>query len=118
MSNLSNIQATEKTYQMLRDHPDIEVFFGTSAMDGLGIAKGIEIYRPDRQMKVYAFDTIAENVELLKEGRIHAIIQQLPYDMGYKSIELMLQLKAGDEIESHYYTDVHILKNDAVIDTE
>src|SRR5699024_4424997 len=29
MSKLSNIQATEKTYQMLRDYPDIGVFFGT-----------------------------------------------------------------------------------------
>lgn len=118
MSNLSNIQATEKTYQMLRDHPDIEVFFGTSAMDGFGIANGIEIYRPNQQIKVYAFDDISENIELLKEGKIHAIIQQLPYEMGYKSIERMLQLKTGDEIESYYYTDVNILKNDASIPTE
>lgn len=109
MSKLSNIQATEKTYQILRDYPDIEVFFGTSAMDGQGIASGIDIFRPKQDIKVYAFDDIAGNMDLLKSGKIHAIIQQLPYDMGYESIKLMLRLKAGEIIEPYYYTDVNIL---------
>ncbi|MCJ7840486.1 substrate-binding domain-containing protein [Lederbergia sp. NSJ-179] len=114
-SNLSNIQATEKTYQMLQDHPDIEVFFGTSAMDGQGIASAIDIYRPQRKIKVYAFDDLEENMELLKEGKLHAVIQQLPYDMGYESIRLMTQLKKGTTIETDHYTDVHILQKDDVL---
>ncbi|MBW8349799.1 substrate-binding domain-containing protein [Bacillus sp. IITD106] len=114
-SNLSNIQATEKTYQMLRDHPDIQVFFGTSAMDGQGIASAMDIHRPKRKIKIYAFDDLEENIELLKGGKLHAVIQQLPYDMGYRSILLMNQLKEGMAIESENYTDVNILHKDDVV---
>lgn len=115
-SNLTSIQGIEKTYQMLRDYPMINVLYGTSARDGIGIVGGLDIVKPKSSIRVYTFDDLEETVELMKKDRIHAIFQQQPYDMGHQSILLLLDLMKGKKIKSAYYTDVHILRKEDVID--
>lgn len=115
-SNLTSIQGTEKTYQMLRDYPTINVLYGTSARDGIGIVGGLDIVKPQLPVRVYTFDDLEETVKLMKDDRIHTIFQQQPYDMGYKSLMLLLDLMKGKEIKSTYYTDIHILRKEDVID--
>lgn len=112
-SNLNKIQGAEKTYQMLRKHPDISVFFGTSALDSLGIANGVNKFSPEKPIQIYAFDKMDGTDELLDNGVLQAIVKQEPYQMGYKGVELLVEVMKGNEIEKEYYTPTTILRKEA-----
>ena len=93
-SNISRIQATEKAHQMLRNYPDITAFFfGTSALDGMGISRAIE-KRSIRHLHilVYAFDDLDETLELIKNNKVHATVKQNQYEMGYKGVSLLYEV--------------------------
>ncbi|SDY02973.1 ribose transport system substrate-binding protein [Evansella caseinilytica] len=113
-SNLSKIQGAEKTYQMLKNHPDISIFFGTSALDSLGISEGIKKMNAARQIRVYAFDDLEETVALLKAGEIHAIMKQEPYEMGYTGVHSLIALIQGNDIMKDFYTPAAIIKKEDV----
>lgn len=115
-SNLTSIQGAEKTYQMLREYPTINVLYGTSARDGIGIVSALDMIKPQSPIRVYTFDDLEETVNLMKKDRIHAIFQQQPYDMGSKSVSLLLDLMKGKEIQTTYYTDIHVLRKKDVKD--
>ncbi len=113
-SNLSKIQGVEKTYQMLKSHPDISIMFGTSALDSFGIADGIKKAKPSSKIQVYAFDVLEESYDLLNTGEIHSALKQEPYQMGYTGVYLLLDLIQGKEIEKNIYTPITILTKEDV----
>jgi ribose transport system substrate-binding protein len=117
-SNLSKIQGAEKTYRMLKSHPDISIMFGTSALDSFGIVEGIKKAKPSSEVRVYAFDVLEETFDLLKTGEIHSALRQEPYQMGYTGVNLLMDLIQGKEIEKNIYTPISILtKEDVENDT-
>ncbi len=113
-SGLSRIQGAEKTYQMLKNYPDISIMFGTSALDSFGIAEGIKKAKPSSNVNVYAFDVLEETVDLLKTGEIHTVLKQEPYQMGYTGVYLLMDLIQGKEIEKNIYTPITIIKKEDV----
>ncbi|SEN36559.1 monosaccharide ABC transporter substrate-binding protein, CUT2 family [Mesobacillus persicus] len=113
-SNMSKIQGAEKTYQMLKSHPDISILFGTSALDSFGIVEGIKKAKPSSEVRVYAFDVFEETFDLLKTGGIHTALKQEPYQMGYTGVNLLIDLIQGKEIEKNIYTPISILTKEDV----
>lgn len=88
-SNISRVQAAEKTYDLLQKYPDINAFYGTSALDALGIAAMTSQFSQRNKMMIVGFDTLPETLDLIKKGQINATITQEPYQMGYESMTLM-----------------------------
>ncbi|KHF41588.1 sugar-binding protein [Halalkalibacter okhensis] len=115
-SNLSKIQGAEKTYQMLKKNPDISIFFGTSALDSLGIVEGIQKSNPTSDISIYAFDALEETVELIKNGEIHATLKQEPYEMGHLGVNLLIDQLEGKEILKEYHTSITLLRKEDVVD--
>jgi ribose transport system substrate-binding protein len=115
-SNLSKIQGAEKTYQMLKKHPDISILYGTSALDSLGISEGIRKAKLDREIQVYAFDALEDTIELLKNGDIDVIMKQEPYAMGYTGVNLLMESIQGKEINKEYYIPTTLLRKEDVTD--
>ncbi|MBS4197165.1 sugar-binding protein [Lederbergia citri] len=112
-SNISKSQAAEKAHQMLRKYPEITVFFGTSALDGAGIAQAIDKINPVTPILVYAFDDLKETIELIKEDKIHATLKQNQFEMGYKGVSMLYEAVTGGPIPKTYHTSTKILrKND------
>ncbi|WP_404330153.1 sugar-binding protein [Mesobacillus maritimus] len=113
-SNLSKIQGAEKTYQMLKNHPDISILYGTSALDSFGIVEGIKKAKPSSNIRVYAFDVFEETFDLLKSGEIHTALKQEPYQMGYTGVNLLIDLGQGKAIEKNIYTPITLLTKEDV----
>ncbi|WP_088102109.1 sugar-binding protein [Halalkalibacter urbisdiaboli] len=111
-SNLSKIQGAEKTFQMLRTNPEINVLYGTSALDGVGISDAIEKINPAEPIIVYAFDDLEETIDYMNKGVIHSILRQQPYDMGYKGVNLLIDILDGKEVEPLNYTDTEFIRKD------
>ncbi|MFC0559155.1 sugar-binding protein [Halalkalibacter alkalisediminis] len=89
-SNISRLEAEQKAYQLLKQHEEINAFYGTSALDGSGIVAAIHKTKKN-DLYVIAFDTLVETVELLEKDEIQAIVAQEPFEMGFKSVEILME---------------------------
>jgi ribose transport system substrate-binding protein len=107
-SNISQIQAAEKTFDIYKQHPDVDAFFGASALDALGIAS-ISPSNLTKKPFIIGFDNLPDTLTLIKEGQINETVAQEPYVMGYKSVQLMVDLLQGKKIPPINYTKTTII---------
>ncbi|WP_147803321.1 sugar-binding protein [Alkalicoccus halolimnae] len=110
-SNISRVDVEEEAYNMLTANENITAFYGTSSYNGVGIVAAARSLEKEEDMYVITFDAIDENIELLENGGIHAIVDQQPFEMGYESVEKMLSIIEGNTVEDDYHTDVTIIRN-------
>ncbi|UOQ49295.1 sugar-binding protein [Gracilibacillus caseinilyticus] len=113
-SNITRVVAEEKAYNMLKEHPDIDALYGTSALDGIGMVEAAASLGVEESIYMLAFDTLPENIELLKQEKIDVLIGQKPYEMGSRSVELMMKLMEGEAIEDVYHTDTSVVRPEDV----
>ncbi|MBE3555217.1 MAG: sugar-binding protein [Thermicanus sp.] len=111
-SNISRIYASEKTDQILRDHPDITALYGTSALDGPGMAEVVKRRGLSGKITILSFDDLEETLAYIKEGVITATVAQNPIRMGSESILLMKKLLEGKAIPTLNLTDTLILRKE------
>ncbi|MCP3763063.1 sugar-binding protein [Domibacillus sp. A3M-37] len=109
-SNVTRVDTEQKAHKMLTEYPNITAFYGTSSYNGMGIVAAANSLKRQDDMYVITFDTIEENIQLLEKGAIDAIVEQRPFEMGYLSIELMLDIVKGKPIEDFYYTESSIIR--------
>lgn len=117
-SNISRVRAAEKAYQILQTHPEVNAFFGTSALDGSGIAEVVEKYKQKGQIYIMAFDTLPETLNYMEKGTIQATVVQEPYQMGYGAVKLMIDIVKGKSVPSVVHTDTRILREKDLPKTE
>ena len=58
----------------------------------------------DKSLVIVAADTIGEEVTLLKEGRVAALVGQRPFEMGYKAPTVMIDLIEGKKVADPVFT--------------
>jgi ribose transport system substrate-binding protein len=109
-SEISRVRAAEKANQILQDHPEVNAFFGTSALDGIGIAQVVEKYKKQDQVYIIGFDTLPETIDYIRKGTIKATIGQEPYEMGYSAVKMMIDLIDGKAVPPIVHTDTQILR--------
>ncbi|WP_156807496.1 sugar-binding protein [Effusibacillus pohliae] len=110
-SNISRIRAMEKTATLLNHHPEINALFGASALDGMAMAQ-VAFNRGRHDLYILAFDGLPETIDWMKKGVIAATVVQEPYQMGYHSVEQLIDAIQGKRLQPSYYTDIHILTAD------
>ncbi|MGV3488248.1 MAG: sugar-binding protein [Tuberibacillus sp.] len=108
-SNITQVQAAEKAFEILKNHPDVNAFFGTSALDGLGISATTARYDTGDDIYILAFDTLSDTLKEIQKGNIDKTISQTPYEMGYRSVELMVQLLDGSHVPEVNYTESKVI---------
>ncbi len=107
-SNITKIGAVKTTHQLLMKHPEVTAFYGTSALDGIGIAQVVES-KNINNLYILAFDTLPETLKLMEKGIIDATVVQYPKQMGYKAVEALFELKQGKEREEIKHTDTTVI---------
>jgi ribose transport system substrate-binding protein len=108
-SNITRIQAAEKAYSILNKHPEVNAFYGTSALDAIGIAKVIEQFHREKETYVIGFDTLPETIHYLQKGTIHATVVQEPYEMGYRAVKMMVDIIKGNDVPSVTNTETKVI---------
>ncbi|UTR14020.1 sugar-binding protein [Salipaludibacillus sp. LMS25] len=109
-SNILRVEAEDKAYQLLTDHENITALYGTSSYDGIGIVAAAKSLDKLEDLYVISFDTLEENIELLKKEELDVVIGQQPFQMGFDSIGIMLEIITERAIQEVYYTDVTVLR--------
>ncbi|SFB01736.1 ribose transport system substrate-binding protein [Lentibacillus halodurans] len=109
-SNITSIGAAQATYSLLKQYPLINMFLGTSALDGIGIVDGIEEIAANEDFTIIGFDLLPETIHLLQEGAMNATIAQYPNKMGKKSVNVLFELQEQDILDDKIYTDTRIIE--------
>lgn len=109
-SKITKVGAVQATYDLLKEHPNLTAVYGTSSLDGIGIARVVKNRLPHRDLYIIAFDTLPETIRLIEEGTIDATVVQYPYEMGKKGVDMLLKLKKGERIEPILYTETKIIR--------
>lgn len=114
-SNITETGAARATYKVLKEHPEITVMVGTSALDGIGIVEGLKEIAPTKNVLIVAFDNLPQTLHWIKEDRIDVTIAQHPEEMGYKSVKTMRKLKNNDLSINKQYIDTIIIKKEDLL---
>jgi ribose transport system substrate-binding protein len=109
-SEISRVRAAEKTYQILTDYPEVDAFYGTSALDAIGIAQVVDKFRKQNQVYIIGFDSLPETLKYISKGTIQATVVQEPYEMGYRSVTMMIDLIEGKKVSPVVHTDTRIMR--------
>ncbi|WP_117168583.1 sugar-binding protein [Paraliobacillus sediminis] len=109
-SNITGVEAEEKAYTMFSENSEITAFYGTSSYDASGIIAAANSLNREDDLYVIGFDTLDENIDLLQNGDIDVLIEQQPYEMGYQSIGIMLDIIKGGSVEEINHTDVTAIR--------
>ncbi|OZU88257.1 hypothetical protein CIL03_11420 [Virgibacillus indicus] len=109
-SNITEIGATQATYSLLKEHPEITALVGTSALDGIGMVEGLQEIAPKKQVYITAFDVLPETLELIRDNKIDATIAQYPKEMGAEAVEVMIYLQEKGLVENEIFTETRIIQ--------
>jgi ribose transport system substrate-binding protein len=91
-------RATQLMESYLAANPDVEGIFCTAswAICAANLKRDLK-----KEFTVIGFDTIQEELQLVKDGLIAGLVGQRPREMGYQSLKLLHDLhKAGEKMEA------------------
>lgn len=111
-SEISRVRAAEKAYQILSDYPEVNAFFGTSALDAIGIAQVVDKLREPNQVYIIGFDSLPETLKYIKNGTIKATVVQEPFEMGYRSVIMMIDLIKGKKVPPVIHTNTRVMREE------
>ena len=111
-SHITRVQAAEKTYTILKKHPEVNAFYGTSALDAIGIARVVEQFHREQETYIIGFDTLPETIEYLQKGTIEATVVQEPYEMGYRAVKMMADIVAGHDVPAITNTETKVIRKE------
>ncbi|MGX9290371.1 sugar-binding protein [Bacillus sp. A015] len=109
-SAITKSGASGAAYKLLNNHAELTAFYGTSALDGVGIIQTTEQYRSSTDFYVLAFDTLPDTIQALDDEKIDAVVVQHPYEMGYQAVESLVRLQKGEKEEALQYTGTSVIR--------
>ena len=97
--------AREKTMELLRAHPEINVVVGFTEPTAVGAAQAVDRLGLGGTVDVVGFDSNVETVDLMQTGVVSALIVQNPYAMGYLGVEAACDLLGGETFDPEALLD-------------
>jgi ribose transport system substrate-binding protein len=106
------LEAELAAKRILMNHSNIKAIFCTSALDGQGAAKALISTGFEGRTKIISFDDLPETLKYIQNGTIAATIVQNPYAMGYKSVNIIMDVMEGKSIKGVFPTDVTVVSKE------
>jgi ribose transport system substrate-binding protein len=94
-SNSDIIQAELVARKMIDENPKLDAIYCTSSEDGIGAARAVVESGKKGKITIVCFDDLPETLEYIKNDVIKVSIVQKPYQMGYDSVNLMVDKFEG-----------------------
>jgi ribose transport system substrate-binding protein len=90
MKAIANVQDS------LVAHPDLACLVGLWSYNGPAILNGVRDSGKLGAVKIICFDEEDETLQGVKDGHILGTVVQQPFEFGYRSVQLLVQLAKGD----------------------
>ncbi|MFL0251951.1 substrate-binding domain-containing protein [Clostridium neuense] len=99
-SNSNELNAKLAAEKIIREHPEVNFLYCVSAVDGIGAAKSVVENNLQNKITIICFDDLPETLAFIRSSIIYASIVQRPYDMGYESINMIMDKISGKALKS------------------
>ena len=109
--------ALSKSSNMFTANPGLTGIFANNEPLGIGAANYIRQNKLTGKAQMVAFDAATDEVNGLKDGTIHALIVQDPYQMGYLGVQTLLKAVRKQPIEKKFVDSGVTLVTKANMDT-
>jgi len=76
--------------------------------------RAVEVNHRIENITVVSFDSLPEELALLKKGYVDALIGQRPYAMGVKSVDVLNDLVQGKKVPAVIDTGVDVINQENV----
>jgi ribose transport system substrate-binding protein len=83
----------------MQANPNLEGIYGVDSFTGQGVATAVKAAGKAGKVKVVAIDAEPQEVTLMKEGVIQALIAQQPYKMGVTAVQNIVLALEGKTSE-------------------
>lgn len=113
-SNDDVMEAEFAARRMILEYPDLNCLYCTSSLDGIGAARAVIGFNKQGSIKIICFDDLPETLSYIKDGVIQASIVQRPYQMGYDSVNLIMDKLEGIESDGEYLMGIISVTKDNV----
>ena len=107
----SNLLVSEQDMkELLEEYPELDGIMTTSAVTALGVAEATK----ESGILVVTVDAQEDSIEGVKDGKFLAVGAQSGYDIGYETIEYMIESLEKNEIPGEKILDTKILTIDNI----
>jgi ribose transport system substrate-binding protein len=101
------LQVKEDLEQILEEHPNLKGIIATN--DGLALTAFYAMEELGYKMPVIGADGINKMIKLIEEEKLPGTVAQNPYDMGYLSVEAVMKVLNGENVESNIDSGIDII---------
>ena len=103
-SDGDKLKALSITQDIVTANPQIKGVYGTNEGAAVGVGRAIAEMGKSDSIVVVGVDSSEEEVTLLKEGSIKAMVVQNPFNMGYMAVKTAMLAANGEKIEKRIDT--------------
>ena len=106
----SSSLAIEQMNGLMKQHPDLTAIISTAGRPMRGLdGKWEEFAEQYPDVILFSADNMPEQMDLLNRGFADGLVGQQPADMGAKSIDTLLALSKGNDVDDFVATDLVVL---------
>lgn len=110
--SLDQAAAMQNTENIITANPDLKGIFGAFNRGALGAAQALINRSMAGKVHFVAFDADPDEIRLLKEGVIDALVVQQPFEMGRMGVEFALKAMKGARVPKLIHTPVAVVTRD------
>ena len=101
------------TQQIFSKHPNVKLIFAANDMMGLGALKYLqETGKTD--VKIGAYDALAEAVSEVKAGRLMVTVDQQAAEQGFQGVVLAMRILKGESVPEILLIDTRLVTSESV----
>lgn len=110
--------ATQLTQAMIQTHGRLDAIVALNSIASLGVAEGLEKLGLEGSVKLIAFDSTVQELELMQEGVISATVIQNPFSMGYLGVRHAVEAMSGDKVPAVVDTGSKVVRQEDMFTLE
>lgn len=104
--------AYEQTLRVLERYPDLDGIVALNEKTTIGAARALRDASAYEHVRFVGFDHSQEEIALLEEGIIDALVVQKPFNMGYLGITNMVRSLEGETVDGFIDTGSELIDRD------
>ncbi len=108
----------ENTLRIIKEHPDLAGVVALNEVTALGSARAITELGLQGKVKLVGFDSSKEEIQLIENGTICAVVVQRPFNMGYLAVMSAVELTNGKAIQAQIDTGSVVVTKDNMYEEE
>lgn len=111
-------KSRQVTEDMLVAHPDVNAIFGPNESSTSGALLALEGQNLAGKKIFVGFDSSPELIKAMEEKKIHALVLQNPFNMGYQGVKACVAHLNGETVERRIDTGVYVITPENMTDPE